>query len=207
MNRVVIVASIAIASMNSLIGQVERVNSKIDYAESTPGSIEFEKSEIRFSSRCEFGIVRNPLMAGFRPEPGRIVTTDSHLSLITRHGRYLFSKEMTTTPIRGYQGIALTDTQVQLSNDRGHILVIQFNTPLSKKVARDKLRELYRSLADSGVREMATSKEFVKLRRPARRGRLGSYGGRGYGGFYEQQPPRPNESYGSPYPVGGQYDR
>ena len=31
-------------------------------------------------------------------------------------------------------------------------------------------------------------------------------GVRGDGGFYEQQPPRPNEPYGSP-PVGGRYDR
>ena len=153
----------------------------------------------------QIGIVRNPLMAGFRPKPGRVVVTNSHLHLITRHERYLFSREVTSVPVDHYKGIALTDTQIQLANERGHILVIRFNSLLARKTARNKRREIYRILADSGIREMASSKEFVKLRRPIRRVRMGS-GGRGDGGFYEQQPPRPNEPYGSP-PVGGRYDR
>lgn len=205
MNPAVVVASIAIASSHLYSGQVGNENSRINSLDSIPASTEFEKSDIRFASSCEFGIVRNPLMTGFRPKPGRVLVTNSHVHLITRHERYLFSREVTSVPVNNYKGIALTDTQVQLADERGHILVIRFNSLLVRKAARNKRREIYRVLADSGIHEMASSKEFVKLRRPIRRVRMGS-SGRGDGGFYEQQPPRPNEPYGSP-PVGGRYDR
>ncbi len=205
MNPAVIVASIAIESLDSYSGQVGNESGRINSLDSIPASVEFEKSDIRFASSCEFGFVRNPLMAGFRPKPGRVAITNSHMHLITRHERYLFSREITSFPVDHYIGIDLTDTQVQLANERGYILVIRFDSPLFRKAARNKRREIYRILVDSGIREMASSKEFVKLRRPIRRARMGS-GGRGDGGFYEQQPPRPNEPYGSP-PVGGRYDR
>ena len=205
MNPVVVVASIAIASLHSHSGQIGNGNSRINSLNSIPASVEFEKSDIRFSSSCEFGTARNLLMAGFRPKPDRAVVTNSHLHLITRHEPYLFFWETTTTPFDEYKCISLTDTQIQLTDERGHILAIRFNSPLARKAARNKSREIYRILVDSGIREMASSKKFAKLRRPIRRVRMRS-SGRGDGGFCEQQPPRPNEPYGPP-PVGGRYDR
>ena len=123
MKPAVVVASIAVALLNLSSGQVGNENSRINSRDSIPASIEFERSDTRFASNCEFGIVRNPLMAGFQPKPGRVVVTNSHLHLITRHERYLFSREVTSVPVDDYKGISLTDTQVQLADERGHILL------------------------------------------------------------------------------------
>ena len=161
MKSVVNSASIAISiALQGLAGDAFGTE---ESNESPPIGLDVRPSDLRFASKRDFGIVRNPLVVGFRPKNGRVIITDSHLHPIARHEGYLFSRDATSIPIENYKCIFSTDTFFQLADNRGHILVIRFNSPLSKTFARNKRREIYRLLANSGIREMASSKDFVKM--------------------------------------------
>lgn len=120
-----------------------------------------DETDIQIVSRCEYGIVNNPSSEGYRARKATLAVTDSDLFFMTRHKRYLFSKDVSTLPVNELEGVALLNSQIQLQF-RGQTMVLQLSDVPSPQRTQEKCEELYRSFLALGVPSYEATVSYVR---------------------------------------------
>lgn len=170
-------------------------------------ALKVKESDVKFLSYCESRAMKEIPNNNIVAMPGIVALTDTHFYILSRNEERVKSQGIVRIPISEMESLSTASSQFHLKH-KGLILLIWLNEAPSKKLTEQKYETVSQLFAQNGVSIFEADQEYQIAKFSTRRRNLnfnsGFYSG-GYGGSFSDG--FESSTYGSPYPVGGNYDR
>lgn len=120
-----------------------------------------DASHIQFASHGELGLILQPKHEEFQANRGIVTLTRTDLYFITRHRRYLFSKDVSYMPVNEFEGVALLDSQIQLQF-QDKMLVLKLSDAATARQTQEKYEDLFKNIVALGVPTLESDTSYVR---------------------------------------------